>query len=190
MYYIWKHTVDGSTKFFTCGIEEFEGWRRIGWLSGKKIEKTLPQILHYLTSSKKMKPEDFPRTGGTQFLISKKIANIIKRINPDNIDYYDSDIIRPDGVILKDYYTINILNVLDCTDWNKTDFEIEKLGPAEIIKFNKLILDVDKIPINNKLFRLYKSETILIAHESIKEAFEKENVIGVHFIPISEYRDY
>jgi len=129
-------------------------------------------------------PEDYPFTGSTEFLVSSRIANILKGLNVSGVDYYESEIIRPNQEVLKGFVTINITNRISCLDKEKSIFSIRHYGPAEVYKFKKISLDSSRIPEGVKLFRLEEQSTLVIAHQMIKERFEKDGITGVKFEPV------
>lgn len=191
MYYIWKYNAGDETRFFSCGIEQFEGWEKLGFNLGHKPTIDFPLPLKYYAVNGMM-PEDYPMTGSFfDFLVSKKIASILKAHNIPNINYYESQIVRPDGEILKDYYTINILNIVNCVDMEKSDYLIKDWGfpGSEYYFFNKLVLDETKINEDIKLFLLGEEVVHKVVHQDIKDACEKVGVTGIKFIPVEEYRD-
>ena len=185
MYYLWKHATSNRTAFFSCGMEQFDGWTDIPWNMGHKIEADLPSIIRYY-SCNFMQPEDYPMTGTTfHFLISDRITDILKKFEFGGIDYYKSQIIYSNGYILNNYHTINILNTLDCINNNLSVYEIRKYGSAEIYKYKKTWLDYSKIPEGIKLFHIKYNGGVPVIHESIKQALEEVAVSGITFEPLS-----
>jgi len=182
MYYIWKLKKTGKPDYFDCGIEQFEGWETVPWMFAEKITFKLPEILNYYTDSKVL-PGDYPRVGSTEFLISKKIYEIFNRLNIDGIDYYKSRIIAPNK-IFDDYYTANILNIVDCFDEGNSIFRYITPGESTMRTFKKISIHEEKIPDNIKLFRIKRLARYVIVNEEIKDTFETEHVTGVNFLPI------
>jgi hypothetical protein len=190
MFYIWEFLTNKKTKFFKCGLEIFEGSSRIPWNSGIKFEsEKLPKLLQYKAVNN-FSPEDYVLTNGPQFLVSEKIVNILKTQNPEGIEYYDSEIIRPSGEVLKGFSTLNITNVVECMDKAKSKYRYEEFGPAKAIMFDELRLDHEKIPEKIKVFRLLEARTLVIVNQEIKAAFESKSITGVKFIPVEEYVDF
>jgi hypothetical protein len=185
MYYIWElDSQEAVYEFFRCGMEQFNGWTDVPWQLGLKVDHYLPPVLRYYAVNM-LEPEDFPRTGtGQHFLVSDRIVNILKSLNVPGIDYYESEIIRPNGEVIKGYSTLNILNLLDCIDKEKSQFSIIKYGPAKVYKFKQLCLDHSKIPHQLKLFKV-KGKFLIIADQLIKDAFKAEKITGVYFKPIN-----
>lgn len=192
MYYIWDdNSNDDVNGFFSCGLAKGSGdWLDVVWFMGNKIDLSgLTTPIKYFSDSMLM-PEDYPFTISSEFLVSKKIAGILREMNVPNLDYYESIIIRnKNNDKIDGFYSINILNVLDCIDFKKSKYKAEDYGTATRYDFNKLVLDESKIPSDIKVFRLKYRKTLVVAHKSIVEACERENVTGINFIPVEEYQD-
>ena len=182
MYYVWEYYLDKREDFFTCGIEQFDGWENIPWFQGNIIEQKLPSILKYYTDSTLL-PYDYPLTGGGgAVLISGKIMEILDRLQVKGFDRYPSEIIRPNGEVIDNYYTLNLLNKVSCVNQRQSIIQMKKFGPVQIPEYKKLILDYDRIPSDVLLFRLEGRETIILVHEKVKKAFDEEGVTGADLI--------
>lgn len=102
MYYMWAGT--NETNFVTCSIKEFDGWMNFSWISGKALKPVkIPEILIYYCN-KNSNPGDYPLTNTSQFLVSKRIVEVFKQMNVQNLDYYQSKIIQPNGIIIDDIW--------------------------------------------------------------------------------------
>lgn len=194
MYYIWEKYADATTDlsdYFRCGIssdyEEIFDKAEDCFMFGKKIDFELPNPFKYHAVNMANKV-DFPSTVGgmSYFLLSQKIADILKKLKTPNIEYYPSIIIRPNNEIIENYYTLNIMNVIDCINLKNSKYvKSEYLG----YQFKKLVLNLDKIPKDIKLFHLYECETMIVAHEDIVKACKDAGVTGIDFVPVEKYRD-
>lgn len=189
MYYIWTHLFDKSQKdFFDCGIEQFEGWDLIEWQSGKKITSPLPETLHYFAINN-VNPDDYVMTGSTEFLVSGKIVAILNRIGVSNIEYYKSSIHKPNGEMLEEFFTVNILSVVDCINKKKSSYRVQRYGPVEVNYYSKLVFRYKKIDQSLKLFRIHEREGLVVAHESVVNAFHSEGITGIRFHNVDNYAD-
>jgi hypothetical protein len=185
MFYILTHQTNNETQFFSCNLEEFEGWLNISWLTGEEIDSIkLPKILRYRADNLLL-PEDFPLTSYTGLLVSNRISGILKKSNISGLQYFDSEIVQPNGNVIQGFYTINILNELDCLDKSKSKFQVKTLGPALMYKFKKIVFDESKIPKEARLFRIKESTNVFV-DQSLKDTFTKEKITGIKLTPISE----
>ncbi|MCM3746257.1 hypothetical protein M3223_02710 [Paenibacillus pasadenensis] len=77
-------------------------------------------------------------------------------------------------------YAINVTNVLDCVDWDRSD--IQKFNDGSFAGFNKLVFDFTKIPPNTYIFK-YKERatTYVYVTELFKELVEKFKLKGLDF---------
>lgn len=119
------------------------------------------------------------------FFVSAGIFRIFEKLKIPNLDQYESIIIRKDNSVIDGYYTVNIMNVLDCIDRKKTIYS-ELYGGDD---FKNLVFDNNLIPANTKLFRLAQRRRIIVAHKDVKVLCEKNNVSRIVFIPLEEYTE-
>jgi len=186
LFYLWEYKTTQRTRFFSCGIEPYDGWLEILWITGGKIESgKLPGVLKY-NAENQMKPEDFPLTSDTEFLVSERIVKILQDLKTPGVDYYKSEIIQPNGNVIKDYCTLNILNVLDCLDKENSKYMLKSIGPSKVYRFKRISLEESKIPEGVRLFRIKEKRTLVFADQYLKDAFEGAKITGVRFVPISE----
>jgi hypothetical protein len=185
MFYLWERPSGKTSNFFSCIIDSdnIKDWLKINWFKGERITIPLPNVLTFHAENM-LPPPDFPFTLNAIKLVSKKIKNILDAHGEKNIDYYESQIIRPDGSVIKDYYTINILNVVDCLDLQASKYIVEEYGPNKIMSFKSISLFNDKVPSEVKVFRIPQAKSLIFVRESIKDGFEEQGVTGVNLRPI------
>lgn len=169
-----------STTFVVCTIEEFYGWTNLSWASGKRLKKViLPRILTY-HCDKNIPPGDFPFTNSGQFLVSSRVADLFKKMNAQNIDYYESRLIQPNKNVIEGYVTVVIRNIIKCVDFTKSTYVTSKVLD-NFYYFSDLVLDSKKIPQGTVLFRIEEDIGNKIVNEKLKQALERMNV-DVDFI--------
>lgn len=147
------------------------------------ISVKIPDRINYYCEND-LFPEDFPMTGGSQFLISSKIKKVFETYNVTDVDYYDSCLIQPNGNIIEDYKTVKIKKIINCVDLGKSEYFNLGIDDIDIFSFSKIVLINEKIPKGTLLFRLGESPADLLIHEKLKEALEKEIVTGINFIKV------
>ncbi|MCK4542925.1 MAG: hypothetical protein KAU17_11880 [Spirochaetales bacterium] len=186
-YYLWDYEIDDSIPLYTCGIEQFDGWDKIGFNSGREIKVNLPEVLKYY-SDNKSPPPDFPRANSSRYmLVSDKIASILRDYNVTGIDYYLSEIIHDDGSRFAPYYTINCGYFSDCVNYDASEYLMKRYVSTEIPVFRHLVLDQSKIPENWLLFRFIRNKNLLFIHEEIVKKLKDAGVTGTRFVPVDEF---
>jgi hypothetical protein len=89
------------------------------------------------------------------------------------------------------YFVAVLLNKVDCVDESRSSFDKwpvdDPVRPdlaGEYKNIYKLFLDTSKIG-NNSIFRLAKSDNIIIIDEKLKKLFEEDSITGVKFRDVS-----
>ena len=90
------------------------------------------------------------------------------------------------------YFIAVLLNSVDCLDEDRSIFEKwssnDPIRPdlaGEYKGIYKLFVDPDKIMPSNTIFRLGKSDNIIIINEKLKRQFESNGITGVKFKEIT-----
>lgn len=101
--------------------------------------------------------------------------------------------VKVDGIKTKQsYFIVVLLNSVDCLDETRALFE--KWQPDDPIRPDlagnykgvyKLFLDANKIKTGNTIFRLGKSDNIIVINEKLKQQFESNGITGLKFIDIT-----
>lgn len=183
MYFLWEYKSENIKSFFRCGIEQFVGWTDIDWITGSVTLVKIPERITYYCEND-LFPEDFPMTGGSQFLISSKIKQVFEAHNVTCVNYYDSCLVQPNGNIIEGYKTTIIKKIINCVDLGKSNYFNLGVDGIDILSFSKVVLINEKIPKEVLLFRLGESPATLLIHKKLKEALEKEAVTGIDFIEV------
>jgi hypothetical protein len=86
------------------------------------------------------------------------------------------------------YFVVVILNSVDCLDESRSVFEKwqsdDPIRPdlaGDYKGIYKLFVDPNKINPNNTIFRLGKSDNVIIVSEKLKKQFESNGITGVKF---------
>lgn len=121
---------------------------------------------------------------GFIFLASPKVQKFFDEHNIKNLQCIDVDILNASDKILEGYKIINILDKIDCVDFEASDLTFFDSGTMDSI--NELVLDENKIPKQTKMFILDKSLNAIMVHESLKELIEQSDLTGFQFFPFDE----
>ncbi|WP_340015436.1 DUF1629 domain-containing protein [Paenibacillus sp. FSL K6-1318] len=79
-----------------------------------------------------------------------------------------------------DLYVVNVINILDCVDWQRTDVMYTSKG--RFSRFNTIFFDLSKIPSGTSIFKLKEtaSHQIYVTHE-FKKSVEQYKFKGLDF---------
>ena len=135
---------------------------------------------------------DFPFTAFDVPVYSTKLKMLMEKHEPNSIQYLPLKIINENNnKHVNGYYIANYLNKIDCLDrinskyeaWTKENLMFLKDRPQMLYTFRdiqKVVLDSKKIS-NNKIFRLWGWDVMIIVREDIKNIIEAANIIGCNF---------
>lgn len=77
-------------------------------------------------------------------------------------------------------YLVNVTNVLDCVDWNRSD--IRRYSDGDWAGFNKLVFDFSKIPLGTYMFKIKQTATVeVFVTDLFKTLVEKHKFKGLNF---------
>lgn len=98
-------------------------------------------------------------------LVSEKLKSILES-HKVNCEYFAVAILDKNGRrIDKKYFIVNVLDVVDCIDIEKSSFEMNCINKDQVLYFDKLVLDVSKVPEDKSIFRLKdKTDQVIINH--------------------------
>ena len=148
------------------------------------------KIIFDETVSKECKMADFLMLG-SECVGSNKLKNHFEQMNIYGIQFIPIEIKPKKGDTISGYFAINIWNVIQAIDKNN----YEGVEPDEfglIWDLEKFSLDtelLDKIPLEKRMFFGLAENNLIIVHQSIYEAIQKENLIGIKFHRIDEWDD-
>ena len=114
------------------------------------------------------------------------IRNIIIKKGVDYLQYFGVNIYnKKNELISSDYKTINILNVIDAIDKEKSILELDEDGLISKIKN----LSLNYTQINNALmFRLKGCETFVLIREDIAQEMVNNKLTGFHLFQAEGYK--
>ena len=144
-------------------------------------------MVRYETWNKNGEPEDYPMTNGGYLLVSDKIERALRQVDA-NIQYLPARIQKKSGKIYDNFWTLNVLDVISCTDFGRSKVRRTPLpNGGEIVRILKLFLDERKIPAGKKIFRLGEQKTWLIVHQDIVDLLSPLHPVGLKFIPVEKF---
>jgi hypothetical protein len=153
----------------------------LNWLSGNKLSLPLPDFILAV-------PEDAPaldnyRTpGGIYNLYSNKLVKLLGQYHV-NFELYKTKIVgvKNNKDLQLSHRIFRLVDVFDCLDETKTEFEEITIGKRVIKIFNKPVFTNQFLIQKKMLFRIAGYEQYMIAHETLKEKIEASNITGCEF---------
>jgi len=117
-------------------------------------------------------------------LINQKIANLLIKIVPEEVQFFDTEIRCKDG-ILTNYQLVNITQKIEGVDYEKSLYDkminIDAISGFMRLKLKKACMN------GYKLARLAEFTSHTLATEEVKRAFELERVTGLRFVTPEDY---
>ena len=112
-------------------------------------------------------------------LVSIRFKNTFNNLK-DDIQFVKVSIIDENNNHNEDYYLMNILNIMPLMDKNRSLFEIEKYGKAEVLVIKKLYITDLK---GHSISRMAEHESYIITTEDFKKRCEDAGLKGILFVP-------
>jgi hypothetical protein len=186
MYFVWSSNPDLS-KTYMYVRELPTDLRHKDWITGESVTNQ-PKVAT-LTGKR-----DSPTTlsdvivGEFDFpVLSPKAISVLERTGVDNIEYFPIKIKNwKTGELDKSYRIANIVGLVYCLDRQHATFTTFDDGEISALQQYRIL--EDKILPNGRgkkaplIFRLGEFRYHVLAHESVKTAFEKEKITGSEFI--------
>lgn len=115
-------------------------------------------------------------------IISQQIADVLMKNCQDEIELFD---VKIDMKVSFKFYFLNILNIIDCTDLERSDYTLFSPNVLVFKTIEKLAFDTEKI--NKDIFRIKGVRTKIIISEKIKQEIEALKFEEIELPPIDEF---
>ncbi|MEK4850171.1 DUF1629 domain-containing protein [Paenibacillus sp. FSL H7-0756] len=126
------------------------------------------------TNKKKKKKSDFPSYLSGQRVISGKAKGILGPYLEKEVEFLP--LIHPS----LELSMINVTNILDCVDYNRSVIKLTSLGT--FAGFNKLVFDFSQIPDNTYIFKIKETAKVCeFVTEAFKDLVELHGLKGLDF---------
>ncbi len=128
-------------------------------------------------------------------IVSKRFAEVLYHMKIFGIQIVPAKVQNPldkdPFAEPKDYWFIHVWNRIACLDKDNSTIRSNKSG-TRIFAIEKLVLaekSLSQIDTEKRLiFELAEKISILLVHQSVKEAIESVNPVGCRFINVSDWR--
>ena len=125
--------------------------------------------------------------GSFYFIVSERLKEIIQAFEATQTEFLDVTIINEKTQESKEgYFACNILNNISAIDKKNSVLELYPSG-IRIKTVKHLVLDEEAIG-NRNIFRLELLEPTIIVSEKLMQAIAEEELTGIKFVPVDEFR--
>jgi uncharacterized protein DUF1629 len=192
MYYVMQRDTRLAGKYVYFG-DEPDGYDGDQWRTGTEMKPPPPTMTLVSQDDRTTKLSDMLLNAADLQVYSPKLVATLTAAGVDNIQYFPITIVH--GKKSKshaDYKVANIIGLISCVDIGHSNVSYFR-GSKDIQSIEEFKILEDRIvPLKGKksrplIFRLGESEFIVLAHESIKKAFEKDGITGARFIPTEQF---
>jgi hypothetical protein len=149
-------------------------------LDAKENEIDLP-YRYTMTVTARQEPRFYGWYPGS-FLMQLKLVDAIRSAGVDNLQVFTTEIRREDNnTEVPGYTTVNIVGQVACVAAKKS----MSMPVANLKYFTDLTIDPTKTA-GQLLFRLEESPMVVLLHETVAKAVEKEKFLGLVLTPVKE----
>lgn len=135
-----------------------------------------------------MKLADFIANHLRYLIVSDKVKAILEKEAITNIEYLPVSIYdQKKRCASSDYYIANILGSIDCLDHEKSEYDRSLIVPEKIQAFYKVALLEEKIPEDEKLFRLKDQPSIIIIRKDLLALLKGNDLTGIDIFNLNEH---
>jgi hypothetical protein len=125
------------------------------------------------------------------FVVSEKAETLLREITYDQIEYFNFDILNYSRTI-PNYKIGNIINRIDCIDYERSDLEFEfyddVVPTGDIITTHKLVIDEGAVPKDVSVFLLDRySEDVVVISQKLKDVIDHNNLSGFSLCKLEEF---
>ena len=126
------------------------------------------------------------------FIVSQKLEFLLKEVAPEQVEFFNI-VIQNVQTEITEYKIANIINRIDCIDYEKSDLEFEFYDDEEpcgdILATYSLVLKENNLPNNLNIFLMdHYKDTIIVIHERLKRQIEIHNITGLVFCNIVDFQ--
>ena len=138
--------------------------------SGIKLADSIPNVLHFL-------------------IVSDKLKGILNEIS-SQFEFFPVNILNARGKkTSKPYFLANLVETKNYLDKEKSEYKMSNLDKSQVQYFKKLILDPGKIDKDISMFRLADmTQLIIVSHELAVDIKRNNGCNGPLFVHTEDYR--
>ena len=193
MYFVWESNAKLAEDFLHVS-DAPDGLDSGSWITGERLVVKPAVVTLVGDSDSPSKLSDMVLTPFQLPVLSPQAVSTLADIGVDNVEYFPINIKRPKVKAVEQSYKIgNIVGLVYCLDKSHATLRTFTRNPNKIVALRQYRILEDKVtgagpgkkpPL---VFRLGEFSYHVLAHESVKSAFEKQKLTGAQFIDPVKY---
>jgi hypothetical protein len=158
----------------------------VPWTMGIRYPKPVPQPIRIPLE---------PRSGPVMTdliaglpVFSERLIEVLHGAGVRNLDLYDAEVVDESrGKTYTNYKAANIVGRVSCADLERSSYLANYKPP--MMKFERLVIDESRT-LGLPLFRLAEATQFILVSESVKQAVEKAQLLGVRVVSLENPSAY
>ena len=121
-------------------------------------------------------------------VISQRLQKILLELNISHLECHPVELIcKKTEEVDASYSFLNILNNVQCFDWEQSEFETVPQAPQVVIGVGKLVVKQDTIQ-GRDLVRMDEIRSLILVSARLKYQIETAKLTGIEFVQLKDYR--
>jgi len=123
-------------------------------------------------------------------VVSQRFKEVLISLKTDPLEFRPVDLVcsRPGGDIDHSYFFLNILDNLECFDWEQSLYERLPVSKAPT-DVTKLVVHSEKLKDRN-IVRIAEIPSLILVGEKLRQLVESEKITGISFQSLDDYNEY
>ena len=191
-YYVMEMNTRLTNKFIYFRNQP-EGLNIAAWQTGEKFMTPPSQMTLVAEDEIPSEMSDMLLARVELHVYSSRLMATLASAGVTNIEYFPITVVdKKRNVTRTDYQVANIIGSVACLDVSNSGVDTfsDGSGYSSVEEFSLLEDRIQALPGMKApplLFRLAEFKFHVIAHEALKNAFERDGITGVRFIPTQDY---
>lgn len=120
--------------------------------------------------------------------INERFKKLLEEVT-NKYEYFPITVLNHKGKPLKEsYYLCNLLEVVPCLDRIHSVYSDDEFQDGKVSEFEKMVLDISKIPESVEIFRLAeKTEIVIVSEDLAKRIALEDEIVGPSFVPVEDW---
>ena len=121
-------------------------------------------------------------------VVSKKFKELLENLN-DPLEFHHVKLVQVISELVdNDYYFLNILENIECFDWDNSEYEKLPVSQAPT-DVEKLVLETHKIGKRN-IIRIAELQSLILVSDNLRNLIESCELTGIEFQNIENYQEF